>query len=115
MMAAEGQRTAMGGDGNSPLTAENTMNAVVQSEYGAAHDVLELREIDKPVIKDDEVLVRGHAAGVNVADSFIMRGVPHLVRMVYGLRQPRNGVRGTGAHTSSICAMDGSGSQWNST
>jgi NADPH:quinone reductase-like Zn-dependent oxidoreductase len=41
------------------------------------------------------VLVRVHAAGVNVADSIIMRGVPYLVRMVYGLRRPRNGIRGT--------------------
>jgi NADPH:quinone reductase-like Zn-dependent oxidoreductase len=70
------------------------MKAIVQSRYGAAHDVLKLREIDKPVIKDDEVLVRVYAAGVNVADSIIMRGVPYLVRMVYGLRQPRSGRQG---------------------
>ena len=94
-MGPEGQPTAMGRDANNAATAETTMRAVVQSKYGAAHDVLEFREIDKPVIKEDEVLVRVRAAGVNAADSFIMRGVPYLVRIVYGLRQPRNGVRGT--------------------
>jgi NADPH:quinone reductase-like Zn-dependent oxidoreductase len=71
------------------------MNAVVQSKYGAAHDFLELRKIDKPLMKDDEMLVRIHAAGVNAADAITMRGVPHVVRIVYGLRQPRNGIRGT--------------------
>jgi NADPH:quinone reductase-like Zn-dependent oxidoreductase len=93
-MGTEGQHTVKG-DAKSPLTASSTMNAVVQSKYGAAHDVLELRKIDKPLMKDDEVLVRIHAAGVNAADAITMRGVPHVVRMVYGLRQPRNGIRGT--------------------
>src|SRR5215207_4601107 len=40
-----------------------TMKAIVRDTYGSA-DVLELREIDKPEIGDDEVLVRVHAAGV---------------------------------------------------
>jgi NADPH:quinone reductase-like Zn-dependent oxidoreductase len=40
------------------------MKAIVQDTYGAA-DVLELREIDQPVPKDDEVLVRVRAAGVD--------------------------------------------------
>jgi NADPH:quinone reductase-like Zn-dependent oxidoreductase len=71
-----------------------TMKAIVQDTYGPP-DVLEVKEIDKAVVKDDEVLVRVHAAGVNAADSFIMRGVPYAVRMVSGLRRPRNGVRGT--------------------
>ena len=36
------------------------MKAIVQDEYGSTDDVLELKEIDKPVVKDDEVLVRAH-------------------------------------------------------
>jgi len=70
------------------------MKAIVQDKYGAPDDVLELNEIDKPVVNDDEVLVGVHAAGVNAADCFIMRG-QFPIRMVYGLGKPRNGVRGT--------------------
>jgi NADPH:quinone reductase-like Zn-dependent oxidoreductase len=36
------------------------MKAIVQDEYGPP-DVLELREIDKPVVENDQVLVRVHA------------------------------------------------------
>jgi NADPH:quinone reductase-like Zn-dependent oxidoreductase len=70
------------------------MKAAVQEEYGSP-DVLELREIDRPVVKDDEVLVRVRAASVNTADWSIMRGLPLVLRLVYGLRKPRNGIRGT--------------------
>ena len=51
------------------------MKAIVQDEYGSA-DVLELRDIDKPEIGDDEVLVHVHAAGVNPGDWAIMSGLP---------------------------------------
>lgn len=55
------------------------MEAIVQDEYGSP-DVLELQEVDKPVVKDDEVLVRVHATGVNPADPFMMRGSPYFPR-----------------------------------
>jgi NADPH:quinone reductase-like Zn-dependent oxidoreductase len=55
----------------------------------------ELRDIDRPEIGDDEVLVRVHAAGVNPADWAIMGGLPYIARPVYGLRKPKNAVRGT--------------------
>jgi NADPH:quinone reductase-like Zn-dependent oxidoreductase len=55
------------------------MKAIVQDEYGSP-DVLELREIDKPVVKDDEMLVRVRAASVNPADWHYMRGVPYIMR-----------------------------------
>ena len=42
------------------------MKAVVQDAYGSAA-VLETRDIDKPEIGDDEVLIHVHAAGVNPA------------------------------------------------
>ena len=44
---------------------ENMMKAIVQAKYGPPDDVLRLRDIDKPVVKDDEVLVRVHAASVH--------------------------------------------------
>ena len=70
------------------------MRAIVQDKYGSA-EVLELRDMDKPGIGDDEVLVRIRAAAVNPADWSIMTGLPYIARMLYGLRKPKNGVRGT--------------------
>jgi len=65
------------------------MKAIVRSEYGSP-DVLELKDIDKPVVKDDEVLVRVHAAGVNMADVDYLLGRPDSARLITGLRKPRN-------------------------
>lgn len=70
------------------------MQAVVQDTYGSA-EVLVLRDIDRPGIDDDEVLVRVRAAGVNPGDWAIMCGLPYIARPAYGLRKPRNSVRGT--------------------
>ena len=69
------------------------MKAVVQNGYGSA-DVLELKEIDKPAIKDDGVLVRVHAAAINAGDIFMMRGVPWMVRLSVGFPKPKNHVPG---------------------
>lgn len=69
------------------------MRAIVQTDYGSP-DVLELREIDRPVLKDDEVLVRTQAAALHAGDYFVMRGVPYLVRMVAGWPRPMNHVPG---------------------
>jgi NADPH:quinone reductase-like Zn-dependent oxidoreductase/predicted nucleotidyltransferase len=78
-----------------PATAtESTMKAIIQDRYGSPDDVLELKDIDKPVVKDDEVLVRVHAAGVNISDWILMRGVPYVMRLASGLRKPRNSVPG---------------------
>ena len=63
------------------------MKAMVQDTYGSA-EVLALREIDKPEIADDQVLVRVRAAGVNPADWAVMSGLPYIARPVYGLRKP---------------------------
>jgi NADPH:quinone reductase-like Zn-dependent oxidoreductase len=70
------------------------MKAVVQGTYGSP-EVLELREIDKPVVRDDEVLVQVHAAGVDPGVWHLMTGLPYLVRVMgYGLRKPKVGIRG---------------------
>jgi len=65
------------------------MKAIVRSEYGSP-DVLELRDIDEPVAGDDDVLVRVHAAGVNMADVDYLLGRPDSARLITGLRGPRN-------------------------
>jgi NADPH:quinone reductase-like Zn-dependent oxidoreductase len=72
------------------------MRAILQDAYGPA-EVLELRNIDKPVPKDDEVLVRVHAAGLDRGVWHVMTGLPYLIRFVVpslGLRQPKVPVRG---------------------
>ena len=70
------------------------MKTIVQDEYGSP-DVLKLWDIGKPETKDNEVLVHVHAAGVNPGDWAIMSGLPYIARPVYGLRKPKNAVRGT--------------------
>ncbi|MEO6579453.1 MAG: NAD(P)-dependent alcohol dehydrogenase [Candidatus Limnocylindria bacterium] len=74
--------------------AELTMTAITQDSYGSTA-VLEARDIDKPQIGDNDVLVRVRAAGVNIADWAVMSGLPYIARPVYGLRKPKNAVRGT--------------------
>ncbi|WP_406193752.1 NAD(P)-dependent alcohol dehydrogenase [Streptomyces sp. NBC_01017] len=69
------------------------MKAVLQDRYGSA-DVLEFRDIDRPVPATDEVLVRVHAASVNAYDWHFMRGDPLIGRGMMGLRRPRARVRG---------------------
>jgi NADPH:quinone reductase-like Zn-dependent oxidoreductase len=71
------------------------MTAIVQDEYGEAEDVLAMAEIDRPVIGDDEVLVRVHAAGVDRGVWHIMAGLPYPIRLAgYGFRAPKTRVRG---------------------
>ena len=68
---------------------ETMMKAIVFHEYGSP-DVLELQDVDKPVVKDDEVLVRIHAASVNAGDWHFMRGDPYVFRLQAGLVKPKN-------------------------
>jgi NADPH:quinone reductase-like Zn-dependent oxidoreductase len=70
-----------------------TVRAVVQERYGLP-DVLEVRDVGKPVPGGGEVLVRVHAAGVDPSVWHLMTGLPYLVRPFVGLRRPRTRVRG---------------------
>jgi NADPH:quinone reductase-like Zn-dependent oxidoreductase len=71
------------------------MRAWVQHRYGD-ESVLEFRDnLPTPTPKDDEVLVRVHAAGLNAADVHLMTGWPYLARLATGLRKPRQPVLGT--------------------
>jgi NADPH:quinone reductase-like Zn-dependent oxidoreductase len=72
------------------------MKAIIQDRYGDV-DVLEFRDIDQPVPKDNEVLVRVHAAGLHRGDWHVMTGLPYLIRVVVptlGLRRPKVPVLG---------------------
>ncbi len=71
------------------------MKAIIHETYGPP-DVLELRDIAKPLIGDDDVLIRVHAAGLDPSVWHLMTGLPYLVRVMgYGLRKPKNPVRGS--------------------
>src|SRR3712207_2069688 len=75
---------------------ETTMRAIVQDTYGPA-EVLQLRDIPKLMPKDDEVLVRVRAAGLDRGVEHVMTGLPYLIRLVVptmGLRRPKVPVRG---------------------
>jgi NADPH:quinone reductase-like Zn-dependent oxidoreductase len=70
------------------------MKAIVQDTYGST-DVLDFRDIDKPEIADDEVLVRVQAAGMDRGVWHQMSGLPYPIRLAgYGLRTPKSQVPG---------------------
>ena len=75
------------------MERENSMKAIVQDRYGSS-DVLKLQEVDKPVIKDNEVLVRVHTAAIHAGDWLLMTGRPKLFRLGVGLRKPRKRIPG---------------------
>ncbi|MCU1516175.1 MAG: putative quinone oxidoreductase [Pseudarthrobacter sp.] len=69
------------------------MRAVVQEAYGSA-DVLHLAQIARPLIGENEVLVRVHAAGLDRGTWHVTTGLPYALRLVYGIRAPKNPVPG---------------------
>jgi NADPH:quinone reductase-like Zn-dependent oxidoreductase len=69
------------------------MKAIVQDRYGSA-DVLEFRDIEEPVVGENDVLVRVHAAGCGPDVWHLMTGMPYMARLAIGLRTPRLPVLG---------------------
>jgi NADPH:quinone reductase-like Zn-dependent oxidoreductase len=69
------------------------MKAIVQNHYGSP-GLLELKEVDKPQVKEDQVLVRVHAAALNAGDYFSMQGSPWLARFSVGLPRPKDYILG---------------------
>ena len=69
------------------------MKAIVQNGYGST-DVLTFKELDRPVLKEHQILVRVHAAGVNSGDYFTLSGSPWLVRLSVGFPRPKDHVLG---------------------
>jgi NADPH:quinone reductase-like Zn-dependent oxidoreductase len=66
------------------------MKAIVYREYGSS-DVLKCEEIEKPVPRDDEVLIKVRVAAVNPLDWRLMKPDPAPLRLFLGLRKPRSG------------------------
>jgi len=69
------------------------MKAMAYDTYGS-FDVLAIRDIARPVVKDREVLVRVLAVGLHIGDCFGVRGAPFGMRIVSGLLTPKYGVPG---------------------
>ena len=72
------------------------MKAIVCTKYGPP-EVLQLKEVEKPVPKESEVLVRVLAASVNALDWHALRGEPFLQRLESGFPKPKNTVLGADA------------------
>ncbi|HYF32186.1 MAG TPA: NAD(P)-dependent alcohol dehydrogenase [Chitinophagaceae bacterium] len=70
------------------------MKAVVRSKYGPP-TVLSIKEVETPVQKDDEVLIKIHATTVNRTDCGILWGKPGILRLFTGLFRPKLGTTGT--------------------
>ena len=70
------------------------MKAIVRTKYGPP-EVLQLKEVEKPAPKDDEVLIKVHAASVNAADWHLLTADIFLVRLMgRGLLKPKNKILG---------------------
>jgi NADPH:quinone reductase-like Zn-dependent oxidoreductase len=70
------------------------MRAVVYDRYGPP-EVQRLEDVEQPVPKDDEVLVKIHATTVTRSDCGIRAAKPFLIRFFFGLRRPRQRILGT--------------------
>jgi NADPH:quinone reductase-like Zn-dependent oxidoreductase len=79
--------------GNRVIPHEVVIKAIVQNKYGSP-DVLELKDIDKPAARENEVLVRVQAAAVNIADWHLLRGIPYAMRPAVGLLKPKHEIPG---------------------
>jgi len=71
------------------------MRAIIHEAYGAAHDVLTLREVQKPVPGDSEVLIRVKAASMHADVWHVVEGVPYVIRLGNGVRRPKRPIPGT--------------------
>src|SRR5437764_11546581 len=70
------------------------MKAIVSTKYGSP-DVLQLKEVEKPTPRDNEVLVKVHAASVNAGDWHLLRGKPFSMRLMgFGLLKPKHTILG---------------------
>jgi 2-desacetyl-2-hydroxyethyl bacteriochlorophyllide A dehydrogenase len=70
------------------------MKAIIHEKFGPP-ELLKLQEVEKPVPKDDEVLVNIQAASINFGDKALVKGEPFLIRLMgYGLLHPKHAIPG---------------------
>ena len=71
------------------------MKAIVYTKYGSP-DVLQLKEVEKPTPKSNEVFIRIKASTVTRADGMMRKGTPYFGRLFLGLLKPKYPITGTG-------------------
>ncbi len=71
------------------------MRAIVQDKFGSPRDVLTLKEIERPAVGDDEVLVRVRAASIHIGDYYTIGGLPYVMRPLFSSMRAKNRVPGT--------------------
>jgi NADPH:quinone reductase-like Zn-dependent oxidoreductase len=69
------------------------MKAIVCNKYGSP-DVLELKEIEKPMPVDNQALIKIHSASLNFSNLVLLKGKPYLARFAFGLRRPKYTIPG---------------------
>ncbi|MCG8571989.1 MAG: NAD(P)-dependent alcohol dehydrogenase [Spirochaetes bacterium] len=69
------------------------MKAMIYERYGSP-EVLQLKEIDQPKPKENEVLIKVHAVSLNFSDNAMLTGVPFLIRLFNGFKKPKNPILG---------------------
>ncbi len=65
------------------------MKAAVYTRYGSPDVVVQITQVEKPVPKDNEVLIKVRAASLNPLDGGLMKGRPYIARIMTGLRKPK--------------------------
>ena len=70
------------------------MKAIVFTKYGPPH-VLQLKEVETPTPRDDEVLIKVHASSINDWDWGLLRGKPFVNRLLFGLLKPKYNILGS--------------------
>ncbi len=70
------------------------MKAIIYTKYGSP-DVLQLKEVEKPIPKDNEVLVKIHAVSINDWDWCLLLGTPFINRLINGLLKPKKRILGS--------------------
>jgi NADPH:quinone reductase-like Zn-dependent oxidoreductase len=86
------------------------MKAIIQTRYGAPADVLDLREVEKPVPRDDEVLIDVRASSITFGDLAAVKGEPLIGRLSLGIREPK--LRTPGKDVAGIVESVGSEVSW---
>ena len=69
------------------------MKAIIYEEYGSP-EVLKYKEVETPVPKPNEVLVKNYASSINYGDNALIRGSPFVARLWSGLLKPKYKIPG---------------------
>jgi len=69
------------------------MKAIICTTYGTP-DVLKIKEVKKPIAKDNEILIKIHATSITSGDSRIRQANPFMIRLIFGFKKPRKSILG---------------------